>query len=277
MSGDLELFRACTERGTPDENGYDVVYLISGRKSGNSIVRGLIAALMAIFGNWGDDFSVLVVAPTIRQANGLQVGRHMLGYFPRAIKRETGEEIDLKNGEHVFIRTPWYKHIRGENVALAILDEFALFESEGALPADELAVAIEPSLLPGAKMIYSSTAFGKAGPLWDAYEKHWSLDVPELVWKSSTAQMNPTFSSAKIEKAVRSDPARFKAEYLSKFRDDISRLFADDGEVTRHCTGSESGPRERVNYCAFLDASSGGKDSMALAIAMGSPGASIWT
>jgi hypothetical protein len=266
--GDLGLFRACTERVIPDENGYDVVYLISGRKSGKSTVCGLIAAFTAVFGNWGDDFSILIVAPTIRQAKMVfRSARQMLGYFPGAIKRETGEEIDLRNGGHVFIRTPSYKHIRGENVALAILDEFALFESEGALPADELAVAIEPSLLPGAKMIYSSTAFGKAGPLWDAYEKHWSLDDPELVWKSSTAQMNPTFSPAKIERAVRSDPARFKAEYLSEFRDDISRLFADEREVTRHCTGSESGPRERVNYCAFLDASSGGKDSMALAIA----------
>jgi hypothetical protein len=213
------------------------------------------------------------VAPTIRQAKMVfRSARQMLGYFPGAIKRETGEEIDLKNGGHVFIRTPSYKHIRGENVALAILDEFALFESEGALPADELAVAIEPSLLPGAKMIYSSTAFGKAGPLWDAYEKHWSLDDPELVWKSSTARMNPTFSPAKIERAVTSDPARFRAEYLSEFRDDISRLFADEGEVARYCTGSESGPRERVSYCAFLDASSGGKDSMALAIAHGESG-----
>jgi hypothetical protein len=271
--GELELFRACTERGIPEEDGYDVVYLISGRKSGKSTICGLIAAFTAVFGNWGDDFSVLVVAPTIRQAKMVfRSARQMLGYFPGAIKRETGEEIDLKNGGHIFIRTPSYKHIRGENVALAILDEFALFESEGALPADELAVAIEPSLLPGAKMIYSSTAFGKAGPLWDAYEKHWSLDDPELVWRSSTAQMNPTFSTAKIEKAVISDPARFKAEYLSEFRDDISRLFYNDGEVARHCIGSESGPRERVNYYAFLDASSGGKDSMAFAICHGESG-----
>jgi hypothetical protein len=270
---DLELFRACTERETPDENGYDVIYLISGRKSGKSTVCGLIAAFTAIFGNWGEDFSILVVAPTIRQAKMVfRSARQMLSYFPGAIKRETGEEIDLKNGGHIFIRTPSYKHIRGENVALAILDEFALFESEGALPADELAVAIEPSLLPNAKLIYSSTAFGKAGPLWDAYERHWSLDDAELVWKSSTAQMNPTFSTAKIDKAVRSDPSRFRAEYLSEFRDDISRLFADGGQVTRYCTGSESEPRERVNYYAFLDASSGGKDSMALAIAHGESG-----
>ena len=70
----------------PGEDGHDVIYLISDRKSGKSSIAGLIAAFTAIFGTWGDEFSVLVVAPTIRQAKPIfRSCRAMLGYFPGAL------------------------------------------------------------------------------------------------------------------------------------------------------------------------------------------------
>jgi hypothetical protein len=89
-----------------------------------------------------------------------------------------------------------------------------------------------------------------------------------LVVKGTTRQFNSLFDQRVIDKDLAEDYARFSAEYLSEWRDDISSFIPR--ELLEACT--EAGvlvrpPQAGVSYHAFADTSSGRNDSFTMSIA----------
>jgi len=117
-------------------------------------------------------------------------------------------------------------------------------------------------------LIGVSSTYAKRGLLYDQYKKHYGKAKGPLIWKSSTVDMNPTVDKKIIDEQIKSDPAKYKSEYLSEFRGDIeSYIGIDDLEkVTER--GIISRPYETgKEYFAFCDPSGGRVDSMTLGIA----------
>jgi len=260
---EAEIWGQCTEREAP-AGPYPVTYLASGRRSGKSTICGLVATYEALFGGHEPDSSVVVAAPVLKQAKIVFLSiKRFLSYFPSAVDKYSSDEILLKNGITISIRAADARHLRGTRIACAVVDEFAQFPEDQS----ELAVALEPAMGPTSKLIYSSTVFGKCGPLWEAFQAHFSYPSSSLFWKAGTATMNPLFPQGKIDKAVKADPLKMRAEYLSEFRDDLALLFSSDYPVRACCVGPAETPPDAVRHVAFLDASSGKADSMVLAVA----------
>ena len=89
-----------------------------------------------------------------------------------------------------------------------------------------------------------------------------------LVWRGTTAEMNPQIDPGIIAQAYEDDPASAAAEYGAEFRTDVAAFVSR--EVVDACTASgrhELHPIEGVTYLAFTDPSGGSADSMTLAIA----------
>jgi hypothetical protein len=91
--------------------------------------------------------------------------------------------------------------------------------------------------------------------------------VAGLAVMGSTRQFNPSFDQSIIDKALEDDPERFGAEYLCKWRDDLSTFIdrllleaaVDTGVIVRP-------PAAGVRYIAAGDASGGRNDAFTAAI-----------
>ena len=89
-----------------------------------------------------------------------------------------------------------------------------------------------------------------------------------LVWRGTTAEMNPGIDARIISEAYEDDPANAAAEYGAAFRDDIAAFVAREAVDACIAPGRfELPPLSTVRYMAFVDPSGGSADSMTLAIA----------
>jgi hypothetical protein len=76
---------------------------------------------------------------------------------------------------------------------------------------------------PGSLKILISSVNKHSGILYDKVNSCFGKDDNDtLVVMGTTLQSNPTFDVATIEKDLARDPARFSAEYLNLWRDDLS-------------------------------------------------------
>ena len=181
------------------------------------------------------------------------------------------EEIILKNGAIIQIRTASFRSVRGPAYIGAILDELAFFADAetAANPASEIIAALSPAILPGGIIIGISSVFNRAGYLWETHKKYFGQDDSDvLIWHASTLTMNPGFDQKKIAREKAKDPARAAAEYDSAWRDDIAALYSADNIDASMIQGRGALPYvEGVRYFGFVDPSGGRRDSAALAIA----------
>jgi hypothetical protein len=171
------------------------------------------------------------------------------------------------------IHTASFRATRGYSYAAVLGDEAAFWRSDdtSANVDEEILNAVRPGLasIPGSILLVASSPYAKRGALYKAFRKHYGQDGSKaLVWKASTAEMNPSLPASEIERAYEDDPARASAEYGATFRDDIAAFVAR--EVIEGCTIPDR--RELpwmpgVLYKAFTDPSGGSADSMTLAIA----------
>jgi hypothetical protein len=264
---DLGLFQKCTGRSRPSPKGYHEIYCLSGRQSGKSTVSGAIAAAELVYGDWPEGSAVLVISPTLRQSQHVfSACARMLSLVPGAIKKQTSEEVLLRNDRRLQILPANFRTARGQSAFLVIVDELQSLDSEGARPASELFVSLTPSILPGGRILGLSTAGPSHGFLFDLFERFYSFDDEVLFWKSSTSLMNPNFSQRKIDKAILKDPERYRSEYLSEFRSDEGLLFPNPYTVTSSCTVQPSPPQPKVRYFGAVDMASDGHDFAAMAI-----------
>ena len=117
--------------------------------------------------------------------------------------------------------------------------------------------------------ICSSSPHAKRGIVYSAFRKHWGQDESDvLVFRGTSADLNPQLPEKVIAKALEADPAKAAAEYLAQFRDDIAQFVAR--EVVDACIVEpgrfEIPPMSGTRYRAWTDPSGGSADSMTLAL-----------
>lgn len=278
---EMELFRHHTGRTVAPTVPVNEVVLICGRRGGKSRILATIAVHLATIPDYSDRLApgetptVAVIAADKRQARtifkyirGLLVNVPLLAPL---LEAETAESLTLTNGVMIEVQTASYRSVRGYTLVAALCDEVAFWRDESsANPDEEILNALRPGLATlGGLLLIASSPYAKRGALYTLYRDHWGKDGSEvLVWRGSTAEMNPTFPARIIAKAYEDDPARASAEYGAEFRNDVSAFVTR--EVVDGCTvpGRYELPRvPGVRYVAFCDPSGGSSDSMTLAIA----------
>jgi len=255
-------------------------YAIVGRRGGKSFISALTAVYLATFMDWrpylarGEDGWVMVIAADRQQARnifGYIRGALTMPMFKREIEKELSEEIRLKNGIVISVKTADFRTIRGFTVVAAICDEIAYWRSEGLNPATEILHALRPGLatVPGSLLLGISSPYSKAGPLYEAFRAKYGADDSEvLVWKAPTKAMNPTLPERVIERALRDDYSVARAEWFAEFREDLETFLQTEIVEAAIIPGRFELPAiSSVQYVAFVDPSGGRADSFTMAIA----------
>jgi hypothetical protein len=190
----------------------------------------------------------------------------------RMIKSITSSEIRLKSGVIIQVYPCAVAQIRGASLLCFIGDECAWWKVEGRNVDTEILGAARPGLsFEHSKLIKISTPFMRRGEIWNDYHRYFGKDNAEvLVFQGETELYNPSYSRKKLEAAKRKDPVAFEAEFLARFRSDLSAMYdpALIDQAVDFDRPAEIPFRSGVKtYAAFADvAGGGGKDSYALAI-----------
>jgi hypothetical protein len=281
----LALYRTHTGRTTPPTTAFSEGELVVGRRGGKSRVLALIATYLATFRSYeeflapGEIATVAVIAADRKQARS--IFRYTIGLLQGvpsltgAIQDQTADTITLANSVVIEIQTASFRATRGYSFAAVLADETAFWRDESsANPDTEIFRALRPGMssIPGAILLNASSPYRRAGLLWTTYARHFGKDAARvLVWKASTAEMNPKIDPAIITEAYEDDPESAASEYGAEFRTDIADFIGR--QVVDACI--EPGCHERPpaqaagrRYSAFIDAAGGsGSDSMTLGIA----------
>jgi hypothetical protein len=280
-SVDLELFRQCTGLAEPPQERFRECAAICGRRSGKSFISALVAVYLAAFKDWtpylswGERGRIFVLAVDRLQARIIK--DYVSAIFDatpalrKLVKDDGKEEVVLKSGISLEIKTNSYRSIRGFTVLAAILEETAFWRSElTANPDREVVNALKPAMstIPESLLISVSTAYSRHGTLFDTFKKSFGEAGRTLVWKAPSLTMNPTLDAELIKSALAEDPAANAAEWLSEWRADIDSFISFEALQACTVTGrTEIPPLPGVKYTAFIDPSFGGQDSFTLAIA----------
>ena len=267
---------------TPPTKQVKELVAVVGRRGGKDSVAALLATHAAIsFNPKGKlrpgEYAYVVCIACDRDQAAL-VFRYIKGNFEgvpalaKMIVDSSADTITLSNRIIIQVTTNSFRSIRGRSILCAIFDEVALFRTdESANPDVELAAAVRPSLalFPNSMLILISTAYKRSGLLYERFKTFFGKDEDDtLVVRGTTRQFNSLFPQAEIDKDLARDPAKFSAEYLSEWRDDLSAFIdralieaaTDAGVVVRP-------PQRGRRYVSFVDASGGRGDSYTAGIA----------
>ena len=277
---DRALFTRCTGRERIPERRAAEAYAEIGRRGGKTANMALRAVFeCAIRTSWKQHVAPGQQAVFAIIAVNRIAAREMFNYvsgilhstplLAGMIDSESKDEIALKNGALLQIRTASFRALRGPSYIGAVLDELAFFRDEetSANPAGEIVAALSPAIIPGGLLLGISSVYNRAGYLWEQHQRYFGQDGDVLVWHADTLTMNPTFSRGKIERERLKDPASAAAEYDSEWRDDVSALYSSEAVDASMVERGDLPFREGVAYKAFVDPSGGRRDSAALAIA----------
>jgi hypothetical protein len=79
----------------------------------------------------------------------------------------------------------------------------------------------------GSMKIIISSVHKRSGLLYEKVREFHGKDDPDtLVIVGTTLQLNPSFDERIIARSLEQDPERYGAEYLCKWRDDLSSFIA---------------------------------------------------
>ena len=280
-----ELFTEYTGRETRPDDGFKEMYCICGARGGKSYISALIACYTALFGDFskhlarGEKAWVFLIATDKDQARIIFDYIHgILELFPNEVERELVGQIELKNHINICVKTCDYRSGRGFSTACVILDELAFYRTEtSANPAEELLISLLPRLLPNGLLIGISTPYGKFGLLYEIYKEHYGIEESDiLVWKAPTKIMNPTYSQSLIDRMLKRDKVKMRAEYMGEFREDIETYLTESEIDAVTDVGIKAHlPVAGTQYFAFCDMSGGRKDAFALSIGHNENGVAI--
>ena len=278
----LDLFRACTGRQHAPSGGFGEVTVIAGARAGkDSRISAPIMCYEALFGGHetylakGERAMVPLIAQDLR-ATRIAFGyiRDYLTESPLLASQVSDLqtfELTLANGIHVACFPSTLRSVRGWSIPVAGLSEVAFFRLEGQANADvEIQASIRRGMIgfPQTRLVKISTPYMKSGVLHDDFTRGFGQDDPDLlVWRASTALMNPTIKTERLERERRLDPSRFAREFEAEFAEEsdafLPYAWVEDA-VRPH--RFELPPRDGVLYHAAVDPSGGGPDAFALAI-----------
>ena len=276
---ELRTYRKFTGRNRFPSQRFSEVFLAIGRRGGKSLISAICAVYLAVFYDWrpqlapGEIGYVMCIATDRKQASVVLnyiKAILRLPIFKGMVLNETKEEIELKNQISIAVVTCSYRTLRGYAVVAAILDEIAFWRSEGANPDKEILTALRPSLanIDGSLLLSISSIYAKSGILWDAFQKYGHDDPDTLFWRASTQEMNPTFKTKVIKRALKEDYSAARSEYFGEFRKDLETYLNVEAIDAVVGQGRFELPKiGGANYMAFCDPSGGRQDSMTLSIA----------
>jgi hypothetical protein len=280
-AAEIETFRSIAERDPPTAPVSEAVFII-GRGGGKDSVATSIATNIAVNfdprGKLRPGEKAVVMLLAVDRAQAGVAFSYIRGYFEevpalaKLVKHIGDDSIELGNRVVIEVHTNSYRSVRGRSLLCVICDEVAFWRSEdSASPDVETAGAVAPGLarIRGSMLILISTAHKRSGLLYQKWKDHFGKnDDNVLVVRGTTLQFNPTFDAKIIERQIASDPALYRAEYLSEWRDDLSSFIGRDLlEASVDVGVPVRPPVDGVKYHAFTDASGGVGDSFTLGIA----------
>jgi hypothetical protein len=280
---ELAAFQEVAERDPPRRRVKELACVI-GRGGGKNSAMSILAAFISITFDPraaklrpGEVVYIICIANDNEQA-ALEY-RMLSGLFEaipvlRAmVKGKIGtDSIELKNKVIVEVKTNSFRSVRGRGILAAIFDECSFYRGINAANPDvELHAAIRPGLarVTGSMLVLISSAFRRSGLLYERWKTYYSRPNDDvLVVKGTTRQFNSSFDQRVIDKDLAEDYARFSAEYLSEWRDDISSFIPRDLlEASVEAGVLVRPPHANVSYSAFADTSSGRNDSFTMSVA----------
>ncbi len=279
---ELSLFHSIAGERSPPTHPVSELISAAGRGAGKDSAASLFACTAAInfnpAGKLRPGERVFILAIAVDRAQAQIVFGYIRGLFEeipalRALVSDFGtESIELKNQVVVEVHTNSFRAVRGRTLLCVIFDEAAFWRDENSASPDvEMDRAVGPGLarMPNSLKIIISSVHKRSGVLYQKIKDYYGKDDPDvLAVMGPTMTFNPTFDARIIEKALLEDPERYGAEYLCRWRDDLSSFIGrelldsavDKGVIVRP-------PINGVKYIAGCDPSGGRNDSFTWAIA----------
>ena len=281
VGAERERFIELAKRQPPARRVRELVCAI-GRGGGKDSVASFLAAYVAVTfdprGKLRPGEKATIVCLATDRSQAAIVFNYLKGYLEavpalKALVVELGREtIELSNGVVIEIRTNSFRGIRGKTLLCAIFDEAAFWRDENSASPDvEMDIAVGPGLarMQGALKIIISSVHKRSGLLYSKVREYHGKDDPNvLVVMGPTLTFNPGFDAALIERDLASDPERFGAEYLCRWRDDLASFITRD--LLDACTDkgvTVRPPQDGISYVAACDVSGGRNDAFTAAIA----------
>jgi hypothetical protein len=278
---DCELFAEVAGNRSPPTRRVNELVCAVGRGGGKDSIASAIATHIAATGDFsrlraGEKATVLLLACDRDQAS--IAFNYIRGYFETVpvltrllAGRISDDTITLRNGAQIIVGTNTLRAPRGRTFCCAIYDECAFYYSEDySNPDVEVDAAVSPGLMrfPGSIKIMISSVNRRSGLLYDRYAKHFGQDSDEcLVVMGESLQFNPTLDQTLIDRELQRDPDRAAAEYLCRWRDDLSTFLDRQLVEAAIERGVVAKPRKpRFSYAMFVDPSGGRGDSFTAAI-----------
>jgi len=278
---DLKLLRDCTGLEAPPAGRVRESFVICGRRSGKSFISSVIAVYLACFKDWrpflspGERGWIFILANDKPQASIIKKYisgiLHANKLLRARIENEKKEEIELRGGVGIAVKTSSFRTVRGYTLLAAVLEEMAFYRSEeSANPDREILAAVRPALatIPESLLLGISTPYSRTGALWEAYRNYWGKAGGPLIWLAPTRTMNPTVDAGLIDRAISEDPQAGRSEWGAEWRSDIENFIASEAVEAVTVPGRFELPRVKgADYVGFADPSGGSQDSFTLAIA----------
>lgn len=274
---EVAIYQKFTGRELVPDRPFKEVFLAIGRRGGKSFISALTAVYLAVFGEWDlgieRGFILCIAVDKIQASIVLNYVREILQLpaFKNIVASEFKEEIQLKNGITIMVKTASYRSLRGFAICACVLDEVAFYRSEGANPDREILTALRPAMgnIANSLLLAISTVYSKSGILFDSFKDYYakSDDLVHLFWKASTRDMNPTYDQQTIDREIERDSAAARAEFFSEFRADLENYISTEALDQVIVPGRFELPYVYgLPYRAFVDPSGGRQDAMTMSI-----------
>lgn len=283
---EIALYRAATGRSELPDGPVRRLFDLIGRRGGKdrfasavAVWRAALCADWRAFMSAGEQAVVLLLGADKRQAQILR--RYCLGLLQAPLlKAEVTRVtdagvIECRNGAVLEVATNNAALVRGRSAIAVIGSECCHWRTDEASASsdEEVYNGAVPSMAmcpDGGLLLFQSSVYRKRGLMFRKWkELHGRDDADDLCWFAESALMNPRLPARVIDKAMAEDAVKSGAEFLNRWRDDVSDFVpADVIEAVTDWGVRERAPDPGVSYVAYCDAASGtGSDSFTMAIA----------
>jgi hypothetical protein len=266
----------------PAQRVEEALFLV-GRRGGKDRAASVLATYIAGLCDHSDALApgergvCLLIAPDQRQAtitlNYIEATFRGSPMLATLVAERISDVLRLTNGIDIEVRAASFRRIRGMTCVAAIASECAFWPSEdgGSSNADsDILAAVRPALATtSGPLILITTPYARRGEVWELYRRYYGPagDPSILIVQGTAREFNCTLPQAVVDRALARDHAAASAEYLARFRDDISAFVTREAVLA--CVAvdvRERPPCSGVQYYGFVDPSGGSGDSMTLAV-----------
>ncbi len=278
----VSIFRGCTGRTAWPAAPFGEVTVVAGARAGkDSRIAVPIVLFEALFMGHerhlakGERGVIVLVAQDLK---GTRVAfNYAKDYVTRspvlasAVAEVLASEIVLTNGITISCFPCTLRSLRGYSIPVGVLDELGFYRLEGAADSDaEVQASVRRGMVafPDTRLVKISTPYMRSGVLYEDFVRGFGHDDPDLlVWRASTAMMNPAIRQDRLKREQRLDPERFAREYEAEFTEDLE-AFLQPGWVEGAIASArhEVPPLVDKRYVAAVDPSGGGADAFTAAV-----------